>query len=255
MEAGAYDQFRELEEKHWWFLGRNAIFSHLVRESIVPKLGLPPGAVRSFDLGCGMGAHLGFLAEHGPATGADLEAACLRHCASRGFRRVLFADGTRLPFADESFDLVTAFDTIEHIPDDRATFRECFRVLRSGGRMFLSGPAWQFLYSHQDRVVHHQRRYTIGSLRKLFAEAGFVVEKASYINFFLFPLILPAVLLLKLKEALRPPAPGDQTTNASVRFSSWSNRLLLWIFAAERHVLTRCSVPLGHSVIVIARKP
>ena len=255
MEAAAYEQFRELEERHWWFLGRNAIFAHLLRTLIVPKLSAKPGTVRSLDLGCGMGGHLGFLSEHGPATGVDMEDICLKHCRERGYRRLLVADGTRLPLADEQFELVTAFDTIEHIPDDLAAVRECFRVLKPGGRMFVSVPAWQFLYSHQDRVVHHHRRYTTGRLRALFVRGGFEVEKASYINFLLFPLILPAVLLLKLKEALRPPAADDRTTNASVAFSPWSNALLKAIFSFERHVLRRISVPLGHSAILIARKP
>lgn len=255
MEANAYEQFRELEERHWWFQSRNAIFDRMMERYVVPRLRVAPGAVRSFDLGCGMGGHLGFLSKYGPATGADMEPVCLRYCAERGYRRLVAADGTRLPFADARFDVVTAFDTIEHIPDDAAAARECFRVLRPGGRIFVSGPAWQFLFAHQDRVVHHQRRYTRGSLSRVLRDAGFVVEKASYINVLLFPAILPAVLLLKLKERLRPPPPGDQTTNASIRFSPVANALLRAVFSAERFVLPYVSAPLGHSLIVVARKP
>jgi SAM-dependent methyltransferase len=252
MEANAYEQFRELEATHWWFLARHAIFETLLDRRVLPGLG--PGAPRALDLGCGMGAHLGFLAERGAAVGVDLEPQCLRHCRGRGFR-VAAADGTRLPFVDGAFDVVTAFDTIEHIPDDAGTVAEAFRVLRPGGRLFVSGPAWQFLYAHQDRVVHHQRRYTTGGFRRLCESKGFEVEYASYINFFLFPLILPAVLLLKAKEALRPPPPGDASTNASIKFNRFTNGLLFRIFAAERHVLARLRVPFGHSLVLIARKP
>lgn len=253
MEAHAYDQFRELERTHWWFLARHDIFKTLLKRRVLPGLG--DGPVRSLDLGCGMGAHLDFLAEHGPVVGSDLELACLRHCRDRGHRRVLAADAVRMPAADGAFDVVAAFDVIEHIPDDRGAVRECLRVLRPGGRMFVSVPAWQFLYAHQDRVVHHQRRYTAGGLARVFRDAGFVVEFTSYINFLLFPLILPAVLLIKLKEALRPPPPGDATTNASFKFRPGVNALLRAIFAFERRVLAHVRVPCGHSLVLIARKP
>ena len=60
------------------------------------------------------------------------------------------------------------------------------------------------LYSHQDKVVHHQRRYTAGDLSRKLTSSGFDVTRASYINFLLFPLILPAVLLIKFKQFLMP---------------------------------------------------
>ncbi|HYC77835.1 MAG TPA: class I SAM-dependent methyltransferase [Planctomycetota bacterium] len=253
MESVAYDQFLELENTHWWFLGRNAIFKHLVDRVIAPKLG--GGLLRTLDLGCGMGGHLPFLTPHGPTVAVDMEPRCLRHCKDRGYPHVAAADGTRLPFVDGAFDLVTAFDTFEHIPDDAAAARECLRVLRPGGRLFVSGPAYRFLYSHQDRVVHHHRRYTTGSFGRVLRDAGFEVEKASYINFLLFPLILPAVLLLKLKERLRPPAPDAAYSNASVKVGRLANRALLGVFSFERRILARVSVPCGHSLILVARKP
>jgi SAM-dependent methyltransferase len=255
VEGLAYEQFRDLEKSHWWFLGRNAIFSSLLRERVVPSLRREPGSVRTLDLGCGMGGHFDFLKEHGPVVGVDLERSGLRHCVERGYRSVAVGDATNLPFDDETFDVVAAFDTIEHVPDDEAAFRESFRTLRKGGRFFLSGPAWQFLYSHQDRVVHHARRYTTGVLRRRVEAAGFEVERASYINFFLFPLILPAVLLIKLNEKIRPPSADDATTNASYAFPKWANAVCRAIFSFESRVLKRVSVPFGHSLILIARKP
>ncbi len=255
MDPNAYREFRDFETTHWWFIGRHSIFRHLFEQKVLPGLGSKPGELRSFDLGCGMGATLGMLRAFGSASGSDIEPEAVRHCRSRGFARTLVGGGEKLPFRDACFDAITAFDTIEHIPDDLAAVRECLRVLRPGGRMFVSGPAYQFLYAHQDRVVHHQRRYTTTRMRRLFESAGFQVEKASYINFFLFPLILPAVLLIKLKERLRPPPPTQNTSNVSVPIAGWINKTLAAIFSFERHVLARISVPFGHSLILIARKP
>jgi SAM-dependent methyltransferase len=252
MEENAYRQFRDLERSHWWFRGRHAIFRTVLQRRVVPLLGAGP--VRALDLGCGVGGHLKMLRALGEPVGVDLEADAARACLRRGFPRVVEADGTKLPFGDGAFDLVTAFDAVEHIPDDAAALAECRRVLRPGGVLFLSGPAYQFLYTHQDRVVHHCRRYTLGSLFRLFANAGFRVEHASYINAILFPGILPVLLLTRLRQKIRPPDPGDQRSNASIWFPKWLDALLRRIFAFERHVVSRVQLPFGHSLIVVGRK-
>ena len=103
--------------------------------------------------------------------------------------------------------------------------------------------------------MHHQRRYTAGDLARKLTRGGFRVTRASYINFLLFPAILPVVLLVKLKQWLRPPSDENFNSNVSVRVPDWANRLLTSIFSFERHLLTGCSVPAGHSLIVVGRKP
>ncbi len=251
MEPSAYYEFRDHEDRHWWFIGRKNLFLHLLRRRVAP---LPPGG-RVLDLGCGMGGMLAELAEFGPVYGTDIAHEALLHCRDRGFTRLFRGTGGRLPFPDDSFALVTAFDTIEHIPDDREALAECFRVLAPGGRLFVSVPAYQFLYTHQDRVVHHQRRYTTGGLSERLRTAGFEVTKASYINFLLFPVILPIVLMVKLKQWFKRPSDEDARSNVSVPVPRFVNRILAWIFSAERHVLTRISMPAGHSLVAIATKP
>ncbi|MSR73960.1 MAG: class I SAM-dependent methyltransferase [Planctomycetes bacterium] len=251
MERSAYHEFRDLEDRHWWFLGRKSIFTHLLARLALPK------KARVLDLGCGMGgmlAELGALGENFEVHGADVAQEALVHCRSRGFAKTFRAHGQALPYEDASFDLVTAFDTLEHIPQETETLLECQRILKPGGVLFLSVPAYQFLYTHQDRIVHHQRRYTASGLEAKLEMAGFRVLKASYINFFLFPLILPVVLLVKLLQFLSRSKPGNRT-NVGVPVALWLNTLLARIFAAERHVLARLSMPIGHSLVVISAKP
>lgn len=253
MEANAYIEFRDLEGSHWWFAGRLAIFRHLLQHRIFPTLTSSKSLL--YDLGCCMGAALGILSEAGTAVGTDIAITPLRHCRSRGFSKVLVADGTHMPFKNRSFDVITAFDTIEHIRDDYNVAIECYRILKKGGWLFISVPAYQFLYAQQDKVVQHQRRYTISGLHAIFQRAGFKIEQASYINFFLFPIILPAVLIIKLKEKIFPPGDRKQTSNVSIPIPKWTNWLCAKIFSFERHILLRFSVPFGHSLILIARKP
>lgn len=252
MEEFAYRQFLDLEQSHWWFRGRRAIFRELMERRIRPTLG--SGPVRSLDLGCGVGGNLEMLAAHGVAAGIDYDRGALSAARARGFTRLARADGARLPFADGSFDVVTALDAIEHMDDDDAAVRECARVLRPGGMLFLSGPAYQFLYTRQDAVVHHRRRYTIGRVTTLFEAADLEIAHASYINVLLFPAIFVALLVIKLKQRLSPRAAGDRRSNASIRFPRPLNEMLAAIFSAEKRVVTRVRVPFGHSLVVIGRK-
>lgn len=254
MEPPAYIEFRELEDRHWWFLGRKAIFGEMLR--MIAKDLPPRNQCRALDLGCGMGAMLAPLGEvAGFVAGTDISKDSLLHCKTRGHDRTFLSKGDRIPLPDASLDLICAFDTLEHIPEEKETLDECFRLLRPGGFLLLSVPAYQFLYTNQDRVVHHQRRYTRGLLNARLAAAGLQIRKSSYINFLLFPAILPVVLAIKLKEALKPPSRNDYRSNVGIRVPGWANRLLAAVFSFERRILRVLSAPAGHSLIAIGRKP
>lgn len=255
MEVLAYDQFRELENNHWWFLGRKAIFRHLLPLALGGDHRRAGEEPLILDLGCGVGGMLDELGGSGRVVGLDSAQEALRICKERGRHMVIRGEGLAVPLADGSLDLVTLFDTLEHIPEEMRTLQEVHRVLRPGGHVFISVPAYQWLYTNQDRLVHHQRRYTAGGLKRRLNEAGFVMVRSSYINFFLFPAILPVLLVMKLKQALWPPPQDSYFTNASFPVPRWLNRLLAGVFGFERRIVRHVRVPAGHSLLVIARKP
>ncbi len=207
------------------------------------------------DLGCGVGGMLGPLGEWGRTIGMDVDRGALSWCRGREYHRVFESRGHRLPLADESVRMLGAFDVLEHIPEEMEALAECYRVLEPGGWFFLSGPAYQFLYTHQDRMVHHQRRYTVGDLKKKLRSTGFEVVKASYINFFLFPLTFTAVMLKKVREKISPPKDDETRFNTAVPMPGLLNRMFGGIFASERFILRVVNAPVGHSLIVLARKP
>ncbi len=252
MDDLAARQFIELEHHHWWFVGRRRIFFDVIERALAGRAA--SRTLRALDVGCGAGGMLPGLSRLTAPIGLDISTDLLRQARARGFPRLLIGSAEQLPVAPASLDLVTAFDCIEHLDDDRTALAAFAQALKPGGLLFVSVPAWQFLFSENDRVAHHKRRYRRGELAAKARAAGFEVMQASYVNSWLFPLIVPAVLLLKLKQRFlkRPDAASE--TNLSYRLPRWLNAMLAGIFSSERLILRHASFPLGHSLVLLARR-
>jgi SAM-dependent methyltransferase len=151
-----------------------------------------------------------------------------------------------LPYEANSFELVTALDVIEHLDDDVAGLREMRRVLCRDGRLLLFVPAFMFLWGVQDDVSNHRRRYTLPKLLSAVEEAGFSVDLASYANISFF---LPVLAVRSVMRWMRLRAETEYGINISPL-----NGLFSWLFAAERHLLTRARIPVGVSAVCIARR-
>jgi 2-polyprenyl-3-methyl-5-hydroxy-6-metoxy-1,4-benzoquinol methylase len=172
---------REVEERHWWFAGRRQVLLSLVRSE------LRPGATL-LDVGCGTGFFLEGVASHTTAAGLDLSTQAVAFCESRGLSGVRLGGVGSLATVRDRFDAVTFFDVLEHLEDDVGALRRALGVLRPGGRVFLSVPAYQWLWSRHDNAHGHQRRYTAPLLRDRIAEAGFKEVRTGYFNARLFAL-------------------------------------------------------------------
>lgn len=253
MEREAFKLFATLERDHWWFRGRRGLYLPLL-EHVLRRAGRAE-ALDVLDVGCGVGGFLGPLGRFGAVLGTERDEESVRWCRARGLARTCVAECDALPVPLESHDVVCLWDVVEHVDDDVAVLREARRVLRPGGHVALSVPAYQFLYAHNDRVAHHKRRYTRGRLVGALRAAGFEVAAASYVNTVLSLGIVPAVLALKAKQSLFPPGPQDASNNLSVRIPRPLNELLAWVFASERHVLRHVPAPFGHSVFAVGRRP
>lgn len=250
MEQQVYQQFAELEREHWWFQGRRTVYMGLLESCLDDD---KPG--RILDLGCGLGGFIPELEKLGfEVFGADMDHDSLIYCLGRGMSRCCEVDCYKLPYADNSFDWVTLFDVAEHIENDSLMMHEVQRVLKPGGQVMISVPAYQFLYANNDRVAQHYRRYTRGGVAKLFEGANLDVERNTHTNALLSPLIIPAVLALKLIEKFILGQGASGHTNLSLGLPAPINKLLYLIFAAELPLSRHLNLPFGHSIAAIARK-
>src|SRR3954469_3282486 len=227
-------QHSELENRHWWFVARRIILADVLARW------LPAGGVgtRILDLGCGAGTMLDTLGALGDVTAFDTAPEAVAYCRTR-YPGVDLAVG-RVPEALvglDAMDVVTAFDVVEHIPDDHEAVRSIRDVLVPGGLFICTVPAYQWLWGPHDELSHHQRRYTRPQLSSLLRSAGFTVEWASYFNTFLFP----GVALVRLaRRVVRPSASPASDFDVSV---GSMNGVLQGVFAAERRLLRRTALP------------
>jgi SAM-dependent methyltransferase len=246
VETSTYQIEAQLERNHWWFQGRRRILDRMLA-GLEPAL--PPGA-RALDVGCGTGANGPVLAARAAlAVGIDASPVPLGLGGTdeRGHSARLRGDAGALPFPDQSFDLVVALDVLEHLDDDAGASRELHRVLRPGGVLVVFVPALRLLWGLQDDVSHHRRRYHRAELRDLVASAGFRIQRLTFFNSLLFPPILAARLLMRL----RPPRHLKSENEVG---GPISNALLGAVFGAEAALLDRIDFPVGVSLACLARR-
>jgi ubiquinone/menaquinone biosynthesis C-methylase UbiE len=245
MQQHTYAIMRRVEATHWWFVGRRRIIRSFV-ERLFPDLQANAKQACILDVGCGTGANLEMLSEFGAAEGVDVSPEALSFCRERGLENVKLGAAEALPYEDNSFDLVTGLDVVEHLDDDLAGLKEMRRVLRRDGRAVLFVPAFMFLWGVQDDISHHRRRYALKELKRVVREAGFEVERATYVNISFFTPILLGRLLMRA-TGLRP----ESENNITIGFL---NGALGKLFAAERGPLRYFNFPFGVSIICVARR-
>ena len=242
MNLEEYARMFEAEETQWWYAGMRAISFALLEGA-----GSEAGGRRILDAGCGTGNNLRHLGSRGVAVGIDISEEALRFCRTRGVA-VARAGLLALPFPDASFDWVTSFDVLYHrwVTDDRAAVGELCRVIRPGGLLLVRVPALGALWGAHDEAVHSRHRYTRREVTDLLEAGGLRVERTTYANSLLLPLVAARRGLDRLtgrrgSDVGFLPAPLE-----------WAFRSALLL---EARILRRVSLPLGASVFALGRKP
>lgn len=233
------------ERDHFWFHGFRRFVTPLIERAAAGRRDL-----FTLDCGCGTGHNLNLLRHYGRAVGIDITYSGVQYASSRGDRQVAQASATDLPFSQRQFDLVTSFDVIYALPDEleKAAVAEMFRVLKPGGHLVLNVAALPWLRGNHSVLGGEVRRYSRHRLRWALERGGFTIERVTYTNFSILPIVAGVRLTQRVlghqesaSEISVPPAP--------------INAVLSGLLAVESLALKVTNMPLGSSVLCLARRP
>lgn len=240
------DKYDSLEQNHWWFRARLQILRMKAQEIKATNKSKP---LRILNIGVASGASSEMLTTIGEVTSLEFDIALFDKLKINKPHLVCVQGSIEnLPFEDDAFDLVCAFDVIEHVADDKKAAEEMSRVLKSTGQVFVTVPAFMFLWSNHDRINHHFRRYTRRGLLQVLSP--FTDFQTTYFNFILFFLIAPIrILQERIFNHKRETISSDfeKLPNPAFQF------ILYNIFVSEKLLLRIFRVlPLGVSLMLIA---
>ena len=246
--SSGFDATDDVNLDSFWVVSR----TRLLRREIIKAVGGVPNS-KFLEIGCGIGTFLQSLSsEPGiQLLGSEISLRGLRsakaQCPAVEFIQM---DAALIPFVSE-FDVIGAFDVIEHIEDDMAVLRGIHKALKPEGRLVLTVPQYEFMWGSIDEFVHHQRRYNRKNLLSKMESAGFQVDYVTSFVFMLFPLMLVSRLFDR-KRKLKPTAADF---NKQVRFNPFVNRLFGWFMRIDEFMIAcRYSLPWGGTLLVVAKK-
>jgi SAM-dependent methyltransferase len=233
------------EAAHFWFRGFRRFVTPVVADLAAGRHDL-----RLLDCGCGTGHNLALLRPYGRAVGFDLASGGVARAHAAG-HRVMRGDITRIPLATGRFDLVTSFDVMQCVDRDVEAVGEMARVLKPGGALVLTLAALEALRGDHSEAWQEVRRYTPTSARQLVQSAGLRVERVSFLFASLFPLM---IAVRGTQRLLRPFRTPRVDTDIMVPMAP-VNAALTGVVLAEAALARRLPMPIGSSLLVVARKP
>ena len=239
-------RYYDLGRSHFWLRGKYELVADRVRALLCRSKhwSRPP---RTLDAGCGPGNMLDILGQHGEVFGSDLSHEALEFCRGRGYRNVVEADLTALPFPDATMDLVTCIDCLEHVEDDLGAIQEIHRILRPGGFIVVTVPAFMCLWGPHDEIYGHQRRYRAREVSDKLASAGFARVHVRYFEALWF---VPLLLMRKAKQLV-----GLRSSDDFVSLPKPLNAIASALIHGEGRVLERVPAPFGVTILASASKP
>lgn len=239
MEDRSFHTMFKIDDSHWWFYGERAWLQHFSNK-------FRRQGKKWLDVGCGVGDILKRLKGDFVVFGTEINDLGLQYSKKRGIANLVKADAVNLPFKDQSFDFVSVLGVMYHsmVKDDRLCLKEGVRVCKKGGLLFFLEPVI-YLKGHYDSQAYTARRYTLKTFRELILSAGLKIEKISYFCFFAF---FPMFLVRRLERFIKHKETNLAKPNALV------NLLMIFLVKLETIWMRYLSLPIGSSIVCVARK-
>jgi 2-polyprenyl-3-methyl-5-hydroxy-6-metoxy-1,4-benzoquinol methylase len=249
MKSEYYGEYYEHENNHWWFRWRFDMITEIVES-------LPRSEnFRLLDAGCGTGQMTKLLERYGEAVGLEIAPEAIEFARKRGVKNLIQGSITDPPFAAGSFDVVLSLDVIEHVDNDVQIIESLFEIVRPGGHLIVTVPAFKSLWSQHDEINHHKRRYRVNEVNTMLTSAGFAVTQATYCNSLLFPAVFAMrkgkTLLRKLRGNMNPDEPESDLAH----YPRPINEALYRMVTTETKLLKKVQPPFGVSILAVAQRP
>lgn len=253
MKHDYYTAYYDLEREHWWFVAREKIISNYIQKLINEKQ-LDKQDLKILNVGCGPGRSSQYLSSFGNVVSIEYDKYCCEFASEKTGLKIIHGSITELPFEDQSFDLVCAFDVIEHVEDDQLAVSEMKRVVKNNGIIFITVPTFMSLWSHHDVINHHFRRYKLLQIESLFEKQNNGKKIfTSYFNFFLF---LPIYTVRRLSNLFKSGKnrPGSGSDFETFKPGIMNNLLFHLMKSESKFINSNIKLPFGVSLLYIWKK-
>lgn len=180
-----------MESCHWWFVSKRNLVKYLIK-----ALKISPAYI--LDVGSGTGGNILSFNEFGKTFGIDLYEKSINFCRKRGLKNIIQSQAEQMGYKDNTFDIITCLDILEHTLDPLKVLLEIKRVLKDTGKIIITVPAFNFLWSQHDVMYCHLRRYKRRAFIHNLQKAGFKIEKINYFFFTSFLIAAPSIMAQKL---------------------------------------------------------
>ncbi|WP_287445386.1 class I SAM-dependent methyltransferase [Altererythrobacter sp.] len=242
MERVAFDAMARIEDEHWWFVGRRAILESVIKQHLSIGKGHD---ISILEAGCGTGGNLGLLQEFGHVDAFEYDDVARFQARSKS---TVDVKSGHLPDGIDDlrgpYELIALLDVLEHLEQDIASLQALAVLLAPRGKLLITVPALQSLWSRHDEVHQHHRRYSEASLIRVVTEAGLKVEMITYFN----SLLLPAAAMQRLVSRL-----SKQSETLDRIPPKPINGALAKVFGFERYLIRRMKLPIGLSLCAVCQ--
>lgn len=243
MKPIAYDKTYEFEESYWWFKGRRNIVFNLIKKYInYTNMGT------IVDIGCGTGITLKEISGFKLKIGIDESDIALKYSNIRDCGQLIQGNVYKLPLDNCTADCILLLDVLEHLDNEKKALDEIYRVSRDGCGIILTVPSYKSLWSGEDEISLHKRRYIKKEITNIIQSSGFIVERITYFNLFLMPLIF---FVINFNKIFNPKAMHESDLK---KLPKTLNYIFTYILYVESFLLNLVDLPFGASIVCVARK-